>query len=229
MQYLGELPEQQQGNIGILTGLQTQLDNLMASRAKPSNNDCIGILARAHRRIARRALTAGVPSGGQIVTPLEAAIRDLTRLQAEKRVLATVYTPQHPDVLKKDQEIEIQRTFVNTLRASTAASSKEQEQAAEIVPSIEDDASTANIRSQLQANTFEIDNLTKKELKLRTDIERIRTGRNLTPVREQQLTSMQRDYDLLKQHYGDLLKKEQESLLSKNLGSGRKVSSFGSR
>jgi succinoglycan biosynthesis transport protein ExoP len=32
MQYLGELPEQQQGNLGILAGVQSQLDNVMASQ-----------------------------------------------------------------------------------------------------------------------------------------------------------------------------------------------------
>ena len=58
---------------------------------------------------------------------------------------------------------------------------------------------------------------TKKEQKLRTEIDQYRTRLNLTPVREQQLTSMQRDYDLLRQHYGDLLRKEQESQLATNL------------
>ena len=49
------------------------------------------------------------------------------------------------------------------------------------------------------------------------DIDQYRSRLNLSPVREQQLTSLQRDYDLLKQHYGDLLKKEQESQLATNL------------
>ena len=73
------------------------------------------------------------------------------------------------------------------------------------------------LTSQLQANAFEIDNLNKKEQKLRTEIDQYRSRLNLTPVREQQLTSMQRDYDLLRQHYGDLLRKEQESQLATNL------------
>src|SRR5205085_10355870 len=34
LQHLGELPEQQQGNLGILTSLQTQLQNTMASMSR---------------------------------------------------------------------------------------------------------------------------------------------------------------------------------------------------
>ena len=77
--------------------------------------------------------------------------------------------------------------------------------------------SSRELKSQLQANALEIENLNKKEQQLRKDMEEYRSRLNLTPVREQQLTSMQRDYELLKQHYGDLLKKEQESQLATNL------------
>ena len=40
---------------------------------------------------------------------------------------------------------------------------------------------------------------------------------NLTPVREQQLTSLLRDYELSKQDYADLLGKEQQSQLAASL------------
>ena len=55
---------------------------------------------------------AGISSSGQIVTPLEAALNDLSRLQAERRTLLTAYTSQHPDVLKKDQEIKAQQSLI---------------------------------------------------------------------------------------------------------------------
>jgi polysaccharide biosynthesis transport protein len=218
MQYLGELPEQQQGNLGILTGLQTQLDSVLANRSQAQQQRLyLESLLSEHRRISRRPSTASVSKDGQVVTPLETAIHDLTRLQAERRVLVTVYTRQHPDVLKKDQEIEAQQTFVNSFKAANAAPTGDQERIGSVVPNIEDDASVSNVKSQLRANALEIENLTKKEQKLRADIDQYQSRLNLTPVREQQLTSMQRDYELLKQHYGDLLKKEQESQLAKNL------------
>ena len=164
-------------------------------------------------------LCVGISSSGQIVTPLEAALNDLNRLQAERRTLLTSYTSQHPDVLKKDQEIKQQQSVVEDLRAAKMAKTADtkQERPAEVTPDPEEDLSVVQLTSQLQANAFEIENLNKKELKLRTEIDQYRSRLNLTPVREQQLTSMQRDYDLLRQHYGDLLRKEQESQLATNL------------
>ena len=220
MQYFGELPEQQQGNVGILAGLETQLDNVMSNRSQAQQQRLyLQSLLNEHRRMGRRVPIAGISSSGQIVTPLEAALHDLSRLQAERRTLLITYTSQHPDVLKKDQEIKLQQTMIDGLRAAKAAPLPQasQERPTESAPEPEEDLGVVQLTSQLQANTFEIESLAKKEQKLRTEIDQYRSRLNLTPVREQQLTSMQRDYDLLRQHYGDLLRKEQESQLATNL------------
>jgi polysaccharide chain length determinant protein (PEP-CTERM system associated) len=226
MQYLGELPEQQQGNVGILSGLETQLDNVMSTRTQAQQQRLyLQSLVNERRRLGRHAPIPGVPSAsGQMVTPLEAAQADLSRLQAERRTLLTGYTAQHPDVLKKDQEIKAQQSVISELKAAKPAAqpnqpqpNQPQQQAAESAADIEQDLGIVQLNSQLQANAFEIENLSKKEIKLRTEIDQYRSRLNLTPVREQQITSMQRDYDLLRQHYGDLLRKEQESQLATNL------------
>jgi polysaccharide biosynthesis transport protein len=174
-------------------------------------------LLNEHRRIGRRTPLSGVSSGGQFVSPLEAALQDLSRLQAERRALLSTYTSQHPDVLKKDQEVKLQQAIVDTLKNAKATPQPNQERQPQSAPETEEDLSVVQLTSQLQSNAFEIDNLAKKEQKLRTEIDEYRSRLNLTPVREQQLTSMQRDYDLLRQHYGDLLKKEQESQLATSL------------
>jgi uncharacterized protein involved in exopolysaccharide biosynthesis len=158
-----------------------------------------------------------VTSTGQMVSPLDTAQQELIRLQADKRTLLTVYTPQHPDVLKKEQEIRLQQNVITSLRDARSATAMRNEQPTSNVPDADEDISVVQLRSQLQVNTLEMENLAKKEQKLRTEIDQYRSRLNLTPVREQQLTSMQRDYDLLRQHYGDLLKKEQESQLATNL------------
>jgi polysaccharide biosynthesis transport protein len=174
-------------------------------------------LLNERRRLGRRAPIAGISSSGQIVTPLETALNDLGRLQAERRTLLTAYTSQHPDVLKKDQEIKAQQNLISELKSTRAVPPPTQERPIESAPDPEEDLGIVQLTSQLQANTFEIDNLAKKEQKLRTEIDQYRSRLNLTPVREQQITSMQRDYDLLRQHYADLLRKEQESQLATNL------------
>jgi hypothetical protein len=69
----------------------------------------------------------------------------------------------------------------------------------------------------LEANRVEMENLTKDANQLKERIARYQERLNATPVREQQLAGMLRDYDLLKQNYADLLKKQLESGLAVSL------------
>ena len=65
MQYLGELPEQQQGNLGILTGLETQLDNVMSNRNHAQQQRLyLESLLSQQARQRRRAGTAGISARG---------------------------------------------------------------------------------------------------------------------------------------------------------------------
>lgn len=187
MQYLGELPEQQQSNLTILSGLETQLNNIMLSRTQThQQRSYLQSLMTDNRR------------------------RDLNRLEAEKAALLKMYTLQHPSVVQKEQEIHRQQTLVESAQV-TGSSTQNASGAAE------DNATVLQLINQLQANALEIESLSQKEQKLRKEIDQYRVRVNLTPVREQQLAAMQRDYDLVRQHYGDLLKKEQESKLATNL------------
>ena len=138
-------------------------------------------------------------------------------MQAERKTLLVSYTPRHPEIQKKDKEIALQQTLVEALKSAKAASPEKHESPGEESSDLEQDTVVAQVRSQLSANKLEIDDLTSKEQKLRGDIAAYESRLNVTPVREQQLTSIQRDYDLLKQHYADLLKKEQESQLATDL------------
>jgi polysaccharide chain length determinant protein (PEP-CTERM system associated) len=216
MQYLGELPEQQQGNLGILSSLQSQLDNVMASRNQAQQQRLYleSLLGEYERRGSRSAPVRS--ANGEILTPLQAAESDLLRLRAEEKNLLTVYTPNHPDVVRKQSEIAAQQIFLENLRSAkpgVEANGVPRDGSATSEP----DIGSAQLRSQLRANKLEIDNLIAKEQKLRADVDLYQSRLNLTPVREQQLTSIQRDYDLLKLHYGELLKKEQESQLATDL------------
>jgi hypothetical protein len=69
----------------------------------------------------------------------------------------------------------------------------------------------------LEANRAEVENLTKDANQLKEKIARYQERLNATPVREQQLAGMLRDYELLKLNYADLLKKQQESGLAVSL------------
>lgn len=216
LQYLGELPEQQQGTLGILTSLHSQLDNALARRSQAQQQRLY--LESLVSEYGRRGKTPNAvrSSTGEILTPIRAAHNELSRLQAERQRLLTMYTPRHPEVLKKETEIDQQGSLITKLRESPAAVPEKHDSGEERTDA-EEDLVVAQLRSQLRANALEVEDLSQKEQQFRADISTYQSRLNLTPVREQQLTSLQRDYDLLRQHYGDLLKKQQESQLAADL------------
>ncbi len=59
--------------------------------------------------------------------------------------------------------------------------------------------------------------MARDEKQVKAEISQYQERLNLTPVREQQLAGLLRDYDLLKQDYADLLSKETQSQLAGSL------------
>jgi succinoglycan biosynthesis transport protein ExoP len=237
MQYLGELPEQQQGNLGILSGLQTQLDNVMSniSRAKQQRLYLESLMAEYRRMRSPRTtpITSGEVEADVIESdPAAVARRHLGKLEADLGSLLTHYTDRYPDVIRKRQEIASQQQVVEALEAAKVSAKQSRPErptgvqvAREAAATTTDSGSVgsestmaiAQLRSQLEANRLEMEYLAKAESKLKAETEAYQSRLNLTPVREQQLTSLLRDYELIKQSYADLTTKELEAQLAASL------------
>src|SRR5262249_23045749 len=220
MKYLGELPEQQPGNLGILTGLQIQLQNTMANvnRAQQQRIYLDSLLAGYRRQARNNAIAAGGPVGSAPVaraaSPLEAAYADLARLRSEQAVLLSRYTPTHPAVKKADREIATAEAVLESVKksvaaAATAEAAETRESAPTHVPDVSsvEETAIAQLNSQLEANRFELENLAKDQARLNASITEYQHRLNQTPVREQQLSGIVRDTELLRQQYADLQKK----------------------
>lgn len=221
MRYLGELPEQQQGNLAILTGLQTQLQNTSASLSRAQQQRVyLESLLSGYRDLASRGAALPGDSGARhALTPLELAQTDLARLQSERTRLLSSYTPQHPDVVKVNAEIARTETLVEHLKASQALVSEKAEAQHTPVNAADThgESTVAQVKSQLQANGLEIENLLKDQKQLKAAISQYQDRLNQTPVREQQLAALLRDYELLKKDYADLLSKKQQAQLATSL------------
>jgi polysaccharide chain length determinant protein (PEP-CTERM system associated) len=199
MQNLGALPEQQQGNLTILGGLQAQLQSTMSS------------LSRARERLEYLRSLNGYRA--QMVES------DLDRLKSERATLLVRYTSQYPAVRKANEKISQTEALLRTLRASPVArNEKVQDEAPLTSFGADQDPSIAlQLKSQLESNRLEIENLTKEEKQLKAAVEQYQKRLNQTPVREQQLTGVLRNYDQLKQDYVDLLNKESQSRMAADL------------
>jgi polysaccharide chain length determinant protein (PEP-CTERM system associated) len=226
-QYLGELPEQLQGNLAIFNGAQTQLQNLENSLDRAQQQGVyLESLISGYQRLAARggdvpgAVVPGA-NGPRPQSPLQTAQIDLARLQTEKSKMLTTYRPSYPDVLAMDRQIAATQAVIENLRKSDDSQAPKALEAAKAAPATpvasDDDPSITQVRSQLEANRLEIEDIKKYETQQKAVITQYQSRLNLTPVREAQLADILRDYDLSKRDYEDLLGKEQQSQLATSL------------
>jgi len=222
LQHVGELPEQQQGNLGILTGLQAQLQNTMASLNRAQQQRVL--LQAQLEATPRRHPVSDIGSTGastQLLSPIEAAQTDLARLEAERSTLLSKgYTSQHPDVARNQREIAQAEDKLKRLKTAEPPTEK-------ALPSTQgtrtsraldiEDAAVAQLKTSLEANRVEIENLTSDEKRLKAAVAQYESRINQTPIREQQQAGILRDTEVLRQQYAELQKKEQESQLATNL------------
>ena len=235
MQYLGSLPEQQQGNLAILASIQSQLQNTQDSLNRAQQQKVyLQSMLDGYRRLASKgaplplmgmAALGGVTQGA---SPLEAARSTLARLQAKEEELRTTYGAHYPEVIDIQRQIAATESSITSLKSAKPATGGEdaigEKAAAQKTPvsgaataTSEDNVSTAQFESQLEANRLEIDNLSKDETQLKAKLTIYQERLNLTPVREQQLAGLMRDDELVKKEYSDLLSKELESQMATSL------------
>lgn len=216
MKNLGELPEQQSGNLAILSGLHSQLQNSMTAleRAREQQAYLQSLLSQ-YQDIA----ASGVPvAGSPLANPLDTIRAQLAKLQNERAELLARYTEKYPDVVKLDRQIKETQGLLAAANKNPGprAESATQEASNQAKP-VEKDSALAQLRSQLKANAIEIENDLADQKEIQSRIEECQRRLNLTPVREQQLADLQRGYDLSRKNYDDLLAKKNQSELATSL------------
>jgi polysaccharide chain length determinant protein (PEP-CTERM system associated) len=233
MGHMGELPEQQAGNLGILSGLQNQLQSTMTGLSRAEEQRVyLESLLNAYRQSANNrevlggtVLLPGMPTPAHTVTPLESAQNDLTRLQATRgSMLSRGYTTEHPDMKKVAREIAQVQEAIRTLQPAASpvapadVPSARPKIAARTVPAeVDTDPAIVQLKSQLEARRREIENLSRDQVRLKASIAQYESRLNNTPLREEQQSSIVREVEALRLEYAELQKKEQESQLATNL------------
>ena len=143
---------------------------------------------------------------------LEASVSgNLTILESERSNLLSRFTPKHVEVIKKDQQIARLQALLEHIKAGVAGIA---DPAAAGLP---EDPSIVQWASQADSLASETERLSQDERRLQAEISTYQNRVNLTPLREQQLAEILRDYDLYKKDYTDLLGKQLQSQQTVNL------------
>ena len=205
---LGQLPSQMDTNVRILSGLQDRQHSLSQAlnRAQEQRLYFESLLTQY------RSQKQEADNGGNSLPGIE---EQLAKLRQELADAQTKYTPDHPDVLRLKRLIvrtEKQRDEIQAKLAAggTGAKANDSHDPRTSTPILQ-------FESQLKANQQELAD-TKRELQqVEQQINGYQGRLNSTPIREQQLSDLTRDYDQSKANYDSLLKKQMQSQLATNL------------
>jgi len=217
-EYLGQLPEQVQSNVQILSGLQAQLqqETDALGRAKQQGVYLESLLNQW--RTLESDLQAGRATGAVAPPALD---QELQRLRAQLADLSSHYTDRHPDVRKLKEQIAKAERMKEQMQAQVAAAGQNSASDATPRPSSYADLQAMSprleVESQLKSNRIEIENRQRSVRDLQGRIEQYQARLNMTPVREQQLAGLTRDYEQSRKNYEQLLAKRDQSEMATNL------------
>lgn len=228
MRFLGELPQQEQGNLQILSSLEAQLRVNGAALDRAAQQKIYLESLRAQYQQMKQELFRG--DGGVASAPVDPVANSLeARLRERQNLLTTLrtkYTPQHPDVVvlqKEIAELEGLRKRIETERSKTGASVSGKAAGTPAAAAGTganagaDDRGLMEIESRLKALGLEIAKGNTEDNELRQRVQEMQKRLNMTPVREQQLAEVTRNYENSKVYYQSLLQKKLGSELATNL------------
>ena len=228
MAYMGELPQEMQANLNRMTRLEDQVRTSSDAVAKLEDRKLFleSKIGDLQKEIAAIEGGAGDPDD-----PTRALLDQIAIRRKKIRELSLVYTSKYPTVLTLQKEVEELKKKVESIRKSRPLpkGSLEEDsfsQEAEQRVASQERQEMARLREQVANLNLEISSIKKEKEEARKTINFIQARVAKMPQREQEMTSLTRDYENLKSSYNDKLNKKLEAKVSQNLEQGRKGETF---
>jgi polysaccharide biosynthesis transport protein len=227
-QHEGELPDQLQGNLQVLSGLQDQLqNNERALSGAQQQRLYLQSIVQQYNSVQ----TDLGNTGDSTVAPetLDKQLKDLEMELAQER---SQYTDNYPDVIAlKDQIAKTKELQKQTQEELT--SQKKPDKGGDALPpgsavELENGAPTQmmQIQSQLKANQLEMQSLAAAQKRIETQIATYQARLNAAPLVEQQFDEISRGYVESSKNYDVLQQKLQDSELAANLQQNQQGEQF---
>src|SRR5262252_8516785 len=195
-QYVGQLPGDEESNLKILMGLNSQLEanTQTLNRAQQDKAYTESMLAQ---QVAAWQST-------QSSTNPQVLQKQLSDLQSQLLQLQAKYTDDHPDVIKAKADIsEVKKKLADINKASSDVANTENEKASATEP-----AEIRQMRLQIHQYNDLITAATRDQKRLQQEIATYQGRVSLSPAVEEQYKQLTRDYDIGQKSYQDLLSKK---------------------
>ncbi len=232
MRYMGELPQQMDANLRMLTGLQDRLrSNEFSLRSAEERRAFL----EAQMNLAGRSASTGATGSGKPVwafpqDPSRSLGAELAQKKAKLADLTTRYTDMVPEVLRAKQDVAELEGRIEEARRSVAAHAAGNQKPDHKDPKAEHSSAGIDeidrMGSQLKILTMEIPSLKKEREAILKSIAAVEGKIDQSPRREQEMISLIRDYENQKASYDDLLRKKLQADVSQDLEKRQKGTQF---
>ena len=201
--FMGRLPEQTNSNLAMVSAMQRQLES--ASTSTRGEQDRLTMIERQIENMQQGADEAIAATRG---TPAETAQSRVLTLKRDLANAQLAYTDKHPEIIRLKDEI------------ATA----ERAAAAERTRPVSDRLAILNANSEYRQLLKDRDNTKmriaesqRQQAAITREIGQYQGRVEAAPRVEQQLVSLQREYELERASFGDLTQKRQAALLNEDL------------
>src|SRR6266576_1902705 len=202
-QYLGSLPEEEQTNLSLLTGMNAQLEAATQSLNRAQQDKVLTETMLS----AQEANWKATQSGQQ---DPETQDQQLGALQDQLTAMLSRYTPEHPDVIKLKSHIDqLKRKMEEeppTKKPTSAAQA-----------SLHEPAQLQQLRAKLKQDELSIAELTKRQSQIQEQSRAIQVRVQASPIVEQRFKELTRNYQTALELYNELLKKRENSAMATDL------------
>jgi polysaccharide chain length determinant protein (PEP-CTERM system associated) len=198
--FMGSLPDHEQMNLSLLTGMNSQLEALTQTLTRAQQDKAVN-----ESLLASQLANWKMAKSGDM-TP-ETLEQQLNALQDQLAALQSRYTADHPDVTKIQNQIEqLKRRMAETPK-TTATSSNAQSAGIE-PPAIQ------QLRAKLRQDELNITDLGKRQGQMQNQINVLQGRLQSTPAVEQQYKELTRNYQTALEFYNELLRKHDQAAMS---------------
>jgi polysaccharide chain length determinant protein (PEP-CTERM system associated) len=202
--YIGALPDEEQTNLNLLTGLTSQLDAASQALAR-AQQDKTFIQATLTQQIASWEAS----KSGQSPETMD---QQLAVLQTQLASLKARYTDDYPDVIKAKADIAaLQKKIAeNDAQKTVDDSSKAQKTSVEPLQ-------ITQLRAQVHTYDQVIAEKTKEQEQIKQQIKTYENRVQSSPGVEQQYKELTRGYQTASESYAELQKKVSDSAMATDL------------
>ncbi|HZT75615.1 MAG TPA: GNVR domain-containing protein [Vicinamibacterales bacterium] len=201
--YMGRLPEQTNANLAMVSAMQRQLEaNVTSMRGEQDR------LSLVERQIEAMSTDADETAASMKGTPQETAQSRVVGLRRQLADAQLMYTDKHPEVIRLKQELS---------DAEKAAAAERARPASDRAALLNANGEYRALVKEREQTKLRIAELQHQNAAISDQIKAYQARVEAAPRVEQEMVSLNREYDLERASYNDLSQKKQSALLNEEV------------